>query len=39
MTNQELCDRQCELNAKASLAEEEQAELYAIDAMLDARCE
>jgi len=39
MTTKEIYDRQCELTLKADLTKEEQAELYAIDAVLDARCE
>lgn len=37
MSNQELYDRQVELAEKTGLTDEETAELYAIDAMLDAR--
>lgn len=37
MSNQELYDRQVELTEKSNLTDEEVAELYAIDAMLDAR--
>lgn len=37
MSNQELYDRQVELTEKSNLTDEEMAELYAIDAMLDAR--
>lgn len=37
MSNQELHDRQVELTEKSNLTDEEIAELYAIDAMLDAR--
>lgn len=39
MTLQELSKRQAELMAKPELSEDEIAELYAIDAMLDARSE
>lgn len=37
MSNQELYDRQVELTEKSNLTDEEVAELYATDAMLDAR--
>ncbi len=37
MTTQELSERQVELTEKSNLTGEEIAELYAIDAMLDAR--
>lgn len=37
MSNQELYDRQVELTEKSNLTDVEIAELYAIDAMLDAR--
>jgi len=39
MTTEELSNRQTELSEKDSLTDDEIAELYAIDAMLDARCE
>ena len=39
MTTEELSKRQAELSGKDSLTDDEVAELYAIDAMLDARCE
>lgn len=39
MTVKKLSERQAELMAKPELSEDEIAELYAIDAMLDARCE
>ena len=39
MSNEELSKRQAELSSKSSLTDDEIAELYAIDAMLDARCE
>jgi len=39
MSNEELSKRKSELLEKKSLTDDEAAELYAIDAMLDARCE
>ena len=39
MTTEELSSRQAELSEKDSLTYDEVAELYAIDAMLDARFE
>jgi len=39
MSNEELSKRQSELLEKKILTDDEVAELYAIDAMLDARCE
>lgn len=39
MTTEELSKRQVELSEKYNLTDDEVAELYAIDAMLDARCE
>lgn len=39
MTTEELSKRQAELSEKDNLTDDEAAELYAIDAMLDARCE
>ena len=39
MNTKELSKRQAELSEKDNLTDDEVAELYAIDAMLDARCE
>lgn len=39
MTTEELSKLQAELSVKDNLTDDEVAELYAIDAMLDARCE